>query len=120
MCCKAFHKRVPTARRPPVRVLLHMRPYRTIGQVSMFRPNRFQASATEQHPGPFTVASATEENCMRLRPRPIVESLELRQLLSAAVGESALTHSAGVTAAEIPTRTFNVKDYGAKGNGVAD
>src|SRR5688500_3636797 len=86
----------------------------------MCRPNCFRAFGTGKHPGPFTVAPATKDNCMRFRPRPTVESLELRQLLSAAVGESALTHSAGVTAAEIPNRTFNVKDYGAKGNGVAD
>jgi hypothetical protein len=33
---------------------------------------------------------------------------------------SALSVTAGVTPAEIPAQTFNVKNYGAQGNGVAD
>ena len=57
---------------------------------------------------------------MPFRPRVVAEHLESRQLLSAAVGPSALSYSAGVTVAEIPTQTFNVKNYGAKGDGVSD
>ena len=59
---------------------------------------------------------------MRSRPRAttIVEPLESRQLMSAAVGPSPITYSAGVTASEIPAQTFNVKNYGAKGDGVTD
>jgi hypothetical protein len=57
---------------------------------------------------------------MHRRARVCIETLEQRQLLSAAVGPSALTASAGVKATEISSRTFNVKNYGAKGNATAD